>query len=55
MKILAVLALTLALAACGAPRETPRNGGGNGADEMKLSPCACDPVPFNSEGFQWVG
>lgn len=53
MKLLTVVTLVLTLAACAAPREMPRNG--NGTDEMKLSPCACDPIPFNSEGYRWVG
>jgi hypothetical protein len=28
---------------------------GTGTDEIKQSPCVCDPVPFNSGGFEWVG
>lgn len=55
MKHILLLAVALLLAACGSVFEMPENNGGNAADEMKLSPCACDPIPFNGGGFRWVG
>ena len=33
--------------------EMPKEG--TGTDEMKKSPCVCEPIPFNSGGFEWVG
>lgn len=45
--------LTLAVTACAAPREMPRDA--SGSDAMKLSPCACVQVPFEDQGFTWLG
>ncbi|WP_165792417.1 MULTISPECIES: hypothetical protein [Thalassospira] len=33
--------------------ELPKEG--TGTDEMSKSPCVCDPIDFNSGGFEWVG
>lgn len=46
-----VLALSL-LSGC-AVLEMPENDQGN--HPMKPSPCACDPIPYNSEGYKWLG
>ncbi|WP_413208336.1 hypothetical protein [Rhodospirillum sp. A1_3_36] len=54
IRVLLLVLFTLSTSAC-ADLEMPRNAGGNAADEMKLSPCACDPIDYNSEGFQWLG
>jgi hypothetical protein len=41
-----------ALSGC-AVLEMPENDQGN--HPMKPSPCACDPIPYNSEGYKWLG
>lgn len=44
--------LFTALSGC-ASLEMPEND--QGKHPMKPSPCACDPIPYNSEGYQWLG
>lgn len=34
--------------------EMPSNSG-SGSDKMRTSPCACMPVEFDAQVFQWVG
>lgn len=51
-----ILCLVVFLSGCvsvAKDREIPKDG--TGTDEMKLSPCVCDPVEFNDEGFAWLG
>jgi hypothetical protein len=52
-RLLSACFLVLAVAACSAPREMPQDA--SGSDEMKISPCACNPVPFDEQGFTWLG
>lgn len=33
--------------------ELPKDG--SGTDELKVSPCVCDPVEFDGGGFAWIG
>lgn len=33
--------------------EMPENNG-SGSDLMRPSPCACEPIDFNSRGYEWV-
>jgi hypothetical protein len=40
-----VVVLVLALAACGGTDRETVHGVGEGADDLKLSPCACQQVP----------
>ena len=47
------LAALLPLAGCAGSVEMSRDG--DGSDRMKASPCACARVPYNAEGFTWVG
>lgn len=50
-----LLAGILAVSACAtSEREMPKNSG-SGTDTMKLSPCACLPVPYDGSGFAWRG
>ncbi|GAB3127250.1 hypothetical protein [Novispirillum itersonii] len=52
--LILTLFLAFTVSACGAVNrdtELPKNG--TGSDEMKPSPCACQPIPFNSRGFDW--
>ncbi|MCF8482161.1 MAG: hypothetical protein K9H25_17190 [Rhodospirillum sp.] len=54
-KLLLPLIVLLLTSACAMTDvEMPENNG-SGTDEMKLSPCACMPVEFNSRGFTWLG
>lgn len=56
MRLIPMLCLVVLLTGCAgiaSDREIPKDG--TGTDEMKLSPCVCDPVEFNSEGFTWLG
>ncbi|AJD52748.1 hypothetical protein ABIE64_004373 [Thalassospira sp. MBR-102] len=51
-----ILCLVVFLSGCvsvSKDREIPKDG--TGTDEMKLSPCVCNPVEFNGEGFSWLG
>ncbi|MCW9033502.1 MAG: hypothetical protein OQK35_03170 [Alphaproteobacteria bacterium] len=32
--------------------ELPKNAG-EGSDEMKISPCACNELDYDGRGFQW--
>jgi hypothetical protein len=43
--------LLLSGCALSGEREIPANG--SGTDEMKKSPCACLPVPFDGKGYTW--
>lgn len=55
-RIICILSLVVALSGCVATTsdvELPQEG--TGTDEMKPSPCVCQPVEFNSEGFTWRG
>ncbi|WP_142850710.1 hypothetical protein [Telmatospirillum sp. J64-1] len=54
--IVTALLLVVTLSGCGlmsAEREMPKNSGA-GTDEMKLSPCACQPLDYDGRGYQWV-
>lgn len=51
-RLLSVCLLALAVAGCAA-REMPQDA--TGSDEMKISPCACNPVPFEEQGYSWLG
>ena len=52
MKTITLLIFIFSLAGCAASRELPVNDGDE-SDVMKISPCVCNEVPFNSEGFTW--
>ena len=55
-RIIPMICLAVFLSGCASvskDREIPKDG--TGTDEMKLSPCVCDPVEFNGEGFSWLG
>ena len=55
-RLIPMLCLAVLLSGCvtaSKDREIPKDG--TGTDEMKLSPCVCDPVEFNGEGFSWLG
>ncbi|WP_170959055.1 hypothetical protein [Magnetospirillum sp. 15-1] len=39
------------LAACGGNREIQYEG--TGSDEMRRSPCACMPIPYEAPKFKW--
>lgn len=54
MKTLTLLIFILSLSACaGQQRELPTNQGDE-SDTMKLSPCVCNPVDYDSRGFTWI-
>ena len=49
-----VLAVVLALAACGGTDREQVHGVGEGADDLQLSPCACVELPTGRpSGAQW--
>lgn len=53
IRLVCFVAITL-LAGCAFDDiELPKDG--SGVDKLKESPCVCDPVEFNSEGFTWRG
>lgn len=55
-RLILVVSLSIALSGCAVTKkdvEMPKEG--TGTDEMKKSPCACQPIEFNSGGFEWVG
>ncbi|MBR9817298.1 MAG: lipoprotein [Rhodospirillales bacterium] len=55
-RLIIVFSAVVLLAGCavtGKEVEMPKEG--TGTDEMKKSPCVCEPIPFNSGGFEWVG
>ena len=55
-RLIFVVSLAVALSGCAVTKkdvEMPKEG--TGTDEMKKSPCACQPIEFNSGGFEWVG
>lgn len=55
-KVILLLIASIAIAACGTPREMPgNNGSGQASDEMLKSPCVCKEQNFNSRGFEWIG
>jgi len=51
---LAFAGVLLAACAAGSDTEMPSNSG-SGSDKMRTSPCACAPVDFDGQVFQWVG
>jgi hypothetical protein len=53
MKALALFICLVVLSACAASKEIPTNEG-DVSDTMRESPCACNEVDFNSEGFKWL-
>lgn len=55
-RLIVVFSAVVLLTGCavsGKEVEMPKEG--TGTDEMKKSPCVCEPIPFNSGGFEWVG
>jgi len=52
MRVLAILAMLLLLAACGSGNREIQSDG-TGSDEMRRSPCACEPVRYDPPGFGW--
>lgn len=55
-RLVPALVLVVLLSGCvsvSKDRESPKDG--TGTDQMKLSPCVCDPVKFNGGGFSWLG
>ncbi|MDP2699932.1 membrane lipoprotein lipid attachment site-containing protein [Thalassospira sp.] len=54
-KLIIAFTAVVLLSGCvtGKDVELPKEG--TGTDEMKKSPCVCDPIQFNSGGFEWVG
>ncbi|WP_167730386.1 hypothetical protein [Terasakiella sp. SH-1] len=53
MKTITLLIFIFSLAGCAASGpELPVNDG-DSSDTMKRSPCVCNEVPFNSEGYTW--
>ena len=44
----------LLMAGCASSREIPTNEAA-GADEMKLSPCACAQIDYAPAGYRWLG
>ena len=49
------LSFNLLLAACASRDvEMPTNDA-PGSDEMRISPCVCQPIEFKPEGYQWLG
>jgi hypothetical protein len=54
IRFVSVVTLFTLLAGCAFDEiELPKDG--SGVDKLKESPCVCDPVEFNSEGFTWRG
>ena len=52
--IMIIIALVASLSGCITPdAEMPTNGG-DAADEMRKSPCACVRLDHNNGGFTWV-
>lgn len=51
MKMLTLLAVMLALAGCASDVELQKDG--TGMDEMLKSPCACLPMPYEPQFYQW--
>ncbi len=49
-KLVAVTAVLL-LSACATNTELQKNG--TGSNEMKTSPCACDPIPYQLKTYTW--
>lgn len=49
----AVLAGTIGACSVNKQVELPTNNS-SGSDEMKASPCACQPLDFNSRGYEWA-
>ena len=49
--LIIIFSTVVLLSGCGV--ELPKEG--TGTDEMSKSPCVCDPIDFNSGGFEWVG
>ena len=55
-RLIIVFSAVVLLAGCavtGNDVELPKEG--TGTDEMSKSPCVCEPIEFNSEGFEWIG
>lgn len=51
---ISIAAAVLALSGCSTQSvELPTNAG-DGSDEMKSSPCACQELEYDSRGFEWV-
>ena len=46
-RIILVVATLAALAGCSSTIQQPPVGPGRGAEELKLSPCACTPIPMH--------
>ncbi|WP_417844403.1 hypothetical protein [Thalassospira sp.] len=54
IRLVCFFTVTALLAGCAFDEiELPKDG--SGVDKLKESPCVCDPVEFNSEGFTWRG
>ncbi|RCK43690.1 hypothetical protein TH25_21320 [Thalassospira profundimaris] len=54
LRLVCFVAVTMSLAGCAFDDiELPKDG--TGVDKLKESPCVCDPVEFNSEGYTWRG
>lgn len=54
LRLVCFVAVTTLLAGCAFDDiELPKDG--TGVDKLKESPCVCDPVEFNSEGYTWRG
>lgn len=54
MKMIPILAAAaLLLAACGTTSKVELQQDGTGLDEMLPSPCACAPVPYDTNFYQW--
>jgi len=51
MKKILAIATVLLLSACASDMELQQEG--SGSDEMKPSPCACDPIPYQFKGITW--
>lgn len=54
-KLLTALALTLLLGACASKNVEMPGNTGEGSDEMRKSPCACEELDYNGRGFEWLG
>lgn len=48
---IAIFGTLVSLAACGGNREIQYEG--TGTDEMRRSPCACMPIPYEAPKFKW--
>ena len=51
-RFMGAVVLSVALSACGTNRVELQQDG-TGLDELLPSPCACNPLPYDTEFYRW--